>query len=148
MRGAADVSAPDASVITGAIGGLLRPATTGLRVQAQSVALAELCRADLRAEACRQQDAGRHRAQARLRAALKRDQALTAATKSEDIGEPGPAGQDGDCVEDEPCPLPVARRGATVVTVVYRQEESVPTDLLVSPKPVRMVGGLIVKTYR
>jgi hypothetical protein len=42
----------------------------------------------------------------------------------------------------------VAQQGATVVSVTYRPEDTLPEDLSASLKPMRMVGGMMIKTYR
>jgi hypothetical protein len=141
--------APDATAVTGSITGLLRPATSGAaEAQPQSVALADLCRADLRANVCRGAESGHRRTRAKLRAMLKRDQGLSTVTKSEEIGEPVRPERAGACVEGKPCAVPVVEQGATVVSVAYRPEETVPEDLTASLAPIRMVGGMMIKTYR
>lgn len=148
LRGAEKAPATDATAINCSITGLLRPATSGNEVQSQSLALAELCRADLRADACRGAESGRRRAKVRLRAMLKRGHSLDAATKSEEIGEPVRADHPGACVEAKPCAVVVAQQGATVVSVTYRPEDTLPEDLSASLKPMRMVGGMMINTYR
>lgn len=147
LRGAAEASAADVALVTGAIGGLLRPATTDSRVEPQSLAIAELCRADLRAAAC-SSDNGHRRARNRLTAMLTRNQGLSAVTRSEEIGAPVRSDKAGACVEGRPCAVAVVDKGATVVSVTYRPEDTVPEDLTASLTPVRMVGGMMIKAYR
>jgi hypothetical protein len=148
LRGAAEAPSA-ASVIPGALHGLLRPATSAPKIRLQSAVLAELCDADLRAAACRAPEHGQPRFQLRLRAMLTRDHALAAATMTlEDGGEPARTSRDGDCAEGKPCPVAVVEKGAMVVSVGYRPEETVPEDLTASLAPARMVGGVMIKTYR
>lgn len=147
LRGVGFSEARSSFMASGELSGLLRPGVAAAPVKRASLAVAELCRDNLRAQACRAYDGARRRVEARLRAAFRLDQAFRTAT-APDVDTSTPDARAPECGDRTPCGLSLTAGGGLVVNVGYHPEDTMPDGVSVAIPPSRMVGSVMVKTYR